>query len=217
MAKNPRMSFRPRGQVSGETNRAKHKTEGNSGSERFSIIYADPPWKFRSWSPYSTMADRDRKSGRLTPYPCLSTDQIGSLPIARLCAPDCVLFLWATYPMLPAALMVIRAWGFTYKTVAFTWAKLNPSGNGFATGMGYWTRSNPEICLLATRGHPRRTSRSVPNLVIARRREHSRKPDEVRERIVRLCGNVPRIELFAREATIGWRVWGNEVVSDVKL
>jgi site-specific DNA-methyltransferase (adenine-specific) len=128
-----------------------------------------------------------------------------------------VLFLWATYPMLPEAFKVIAAWGFTYKTTAFTWVKTNPSGRGFALGLGYWTRANPEICLLATKGAPKRRRMDVPNLIVSPRREHSRKPDEARDRIVALCGVVPRLELFARQRTIGWKVWGNEVSSDVPI
>jgi N6-adenosine-specific RNA methylase IME4 len=147
----------------------------------------------------------------------MPTSAICALPVAELAAPDALLFLWVTYPMLKEALAVIEAWGFTYKSVAFTWCKLNPSGKGYHFGLGYWTRGNPEICLLATKGHPRRQSRTVPNLVTSLRREHSRKPDEVRERIVALCGDLPRVELFAREKTPGWSAWGNEVDSDITL
>jgi len=119
--------------------------------------------------------------------------------------------------MLRDAFEVIQSWGFTYKTCAFTWAKLNRSGVGFHFGMGYWTRSNPELCLLATRGGPRRAGRGVPNLVVAARREHSRKPDEVRDRIVALCGDLPRAELFAREKVPNWQAWGNEVEPDFAM
>ncbi len=149
--------------------------------------------------------------------PCLTTPQISALPVRELAATDCVLFLWAIYPMLPDALVVINAWGFQYKTVAFTWCKQNPSGIGFHFGMGYWTRSNPEICLLATKGRPKRASRSVPNLVIARRADHSRKPAEVRDHIVALCGDQSRLELFARDKVAGWSAWGHDVDSDLTL
>src|SRR2546421_10225257 len=102
----------------------------------FQVIYADPPWLFKS---------RGSRSGRQVPYPCLSTTEIASLPIAELCAPNCVLFLWAIYPMLPDAFSVIRAWGFSFRTVAFTWVKSAGTGHRFHFGMGYWTRANPEI------------------------------------------------------------------------
>jgi N6-adenosine-specific RNA methylase IME4 len=120
------------------------------------------------------------------------------------------LFLWATDPLLPRALDVIEAWGFVYKTVAFTWVKTNRTGRGFFTGLGYWTRANPEICLLATRGNPRRVGRDVPRLLIAPRREHSRKPDEVYGRIERLVPG-PYLELFARARRPNWTAWGAEV------
>jgi len=147
----------------------------------------------------------------------MNTEAICSLRVTELAEPDCLLFLWATYPMLPQAFDVVRAWDFQFKTVAFTWVKRTRSDRGFHFGMGYWSRANPEICLLATRGHPRRRSACVPNLVISPIREHSRKPDEIRERIVSLCGDLPRAELFARENTPGWSVWGNEVVNDFTL
>lgn len=105
-----------------------------------------------------------------------------------------------------------QAWGYTYKTVAFTWVKQNKKTDGIFTGMGYYTRANAEYCLLGTRGKvlPRK-SRSVSSVVISHLQEHSRKPDEVRERIVELFGDVPRIELFARQQVEGWDCWGNEV------
>lgn len=107
--------------------------------------------------------------------------------------------------------------GFTYKTVAFVWLKLNKSGKGFFFGMGYWTRSNAEICLLAVKGKPKRVSRKVFQIIVSPLQEHSRKPDEARRRIVDLLGDLPRIELFAREKTAGWDVWGNEVENSIRL
>lgn len=188
----------------------------------FNVIYADPPWLYTKWSdgPQQAPPGKAKPAGqrvRPVPYPCMPTKDICALPVQQLADRDCVLFLWAIYPKLPDAFEVIRAWGFVYKTVAFTWTKLNPSGRGFAYGLGYWTRSNPELCLLATRGHPRRVSKAVPNLLVSPRREHSRKPDEVRERIVQLCGDLPRAELFARQKVPGWSAWGNEVASDFTL
>lgn len=153
----------------------------------------------------------------MPPYVCMGTEAIRALPVRDIAAQDCILFLWATYPMLPDALSVIEAWGFAYKTVAFTWVKANRSGKGFHFGLGYWTRANPEICLLATRGRPRRLSRAVPNLLVSPLREHSRKPDEARERIVALCGDLPKAELFARQKVPGWSAWGNEVACDFRF
>ena len=121
-----------------------------------------------------------------------------------------MLFMWATFPMLREALDVIEAWGFSYKTVAFNWVKQNRNGTGIFMGLGNWTRSNSEICLLATKGKPKRISGSVRSIVLSPLQQHSRKPAEIRDRIVELMGDLPRIELFAREAAPGWDVWGNE-------
>lgn len=170
---------------------------------KYGVIYADPPWHFRTYSAKGT------GRGAVSHYDCLDLDAIKALPVSQLAAPNCVLFLWAVDPMLPEAFETIRSWGFTYKTVAFYWVKQNAKSDGFFTGMGYWTRSNPEMCLLATRGKPKRKARDVRKLVIDRRREHSRKPDCVRDRIERLVDG-PYIELFARETAPGWASWGNQ-------
>ncbi len=169
----------------------------------FSVLYADPPWRL--------------KGGVKMPYPMMSTRDICALPVADVAASDCLLFLWAVPAHLPDALAVIHAWGFTYKTVAFTWVKRTPLGTGFLTGRGYWTHSNAEPCLLATRGQPQRVGTGVSSLIVSPRREHSRKPDELRERIVRIAGDVPRAELFARQRAPGWSAWGNEVDCDFPL
>jgi N6-adenosine-specific RNA methylase IME4 len=170
----------------------------------FSIIYADPPWTFQTWS------KRGKARSAESHYPCLTLPEIQALPIADIAADNCTLFLWATDPLLPQAIDLIQKWGFNYKTIGFNWVKLNKSSEGFFTGMGYWTRANAELCLLGTRGKPKRKSASVRRLVVAPRREHSRKPDVVADRIVDLMGDLPRIELFARTPRPGWEVWGNE-------
>ena len=141
----------------------------------------------------------------------MSISDICNLPINNIADDDCILFIWVIDPMLPEAMEVIKAWGFKYKTVAFTWVKQNKKSDGIYMGMGYWTRANNEICLLATKGNPKRISASVRQIILERVREHSKKPDCVRDRIVELCGNLPRIELFARQKAEGWDSWGNEV------
>lgn len=169
----------------------------------YGVIYADPPWSFATYS--------QKGKGRSAEayYDCMSLAEIKGFPVGRYAASDCVLFLWATNPMLPQALNVVEAWGFTYKTVAFTWAKRTPTNQNWHLGLGYWTRQNTENCLLATRGHPSRKSRSVRQLVVSPRREHSRKPDEVYSAIEDLCGG-PYLELFARYARSGWDAIGDE-------
>lgn len=184
-------------------------------NKKYQIIYADPPWKFKV---YSDKGHNDRYRG--CPYYVMEKEDICKLTVSDLSDINCVLFIWATYPNLLEAFNVIEKWGFTYKTVAFTWVKQNPKGIGFHFGLGYWTRANPEICLLATKGKPKRVDCNVANLIISPRQAHSKKPNEVRNRIVKLMGDLPRIELFARppkdrlfedESYKGWDVWGNEV------
>lgn len=145
----------------------------------------------------------------------MSIKEIKALPVSDLARKDCALFLWVTFPLLREAWEVMAEWGFAFKTVAFVWIKLNRKSNGFFWGMGYWTRANAEICLLATRGHPKRHARNVHQVIISHVEEHSKKPDEARRRIEALMDDVPRIELFARQSPHGWDVWGNKVESSV--
>ena len=147
----------------------------------------------------------------------MGIDELCALPVETLAAKDCLLFLWATFPMLPEALRLIQTWGFTFKTVAFVWLKRNKKSPTWFYGLGHWTRGNAEICLLGKRGHPKRYSRSVHQFIISPIEEHSKKPDITREKIIELAGDLPRAELFAREKTPGWDVWGNEVDSDFSL
>ena len=151
----------------------------------------------------------DRSRGAHQHYGLATLDQIKALPVAALAADDCVLFLWGTWPKLPQALEVISAWGFQYKTDAFVWIKEN-GGGGLHTGMGYYTRSNSEFCLLATKGSPTRLAKDVHQVVMAPVGKHSAKPEEVRRRIERLFVG-PYLELYGRESVSGWTVWGNEI------
>jgi site-specific DNA-methyltransferase (adenine-specific) len=130
---------------------------------------------------------------------------------------NCVLFLWVTFPFLSEGLEVIKAWGFNYITIAFNWIKRNKSDCGFFFGLGRWTRGNSEVCLLAKKGKPKRINCAIDQLVFSPLRGHSQKPDEIRDRIVTLLGDLPRIELFARQKTKGWDVFGNEIESSIKF
>lgn len=177
-------------------------------SKKYNIIYADPPWQYAR-SKVQGAAEKH--------YRTMSVDDICQLPIAEICCKDCILFMWATFPQLKEALQVIKAWGFNYKSVAFVWLKQNKSGIGWFYGLGFWTRGNAEICLLATRGHPKRKSAKVHQFIINPLRGHSQKPDEARDKIVELVGDLPRVELFAREKADGWDTWGNEVECDIVL
>lgn len=126
-------------------------------------------------------------------------------------------FLWATFPQLNEAFRVIDVWGFKYKTLAFLWLKQNRKADSWFYGMGFWTRSNAEVCLLAVKGHPKRQSAGIHQFVISRIEQHSKKPDEVRDKIVKLMGDLPRVELFARQKAPGWDAWGNEVDCDLVM
>ena len=144
-------------------------------------------------------------------YPTMSIDELCALPVAELAAKDSALFMWATFPQLPEALRLIRAWGFTYKSVAFVWLKKNKKADSWFYGLGFWTRANAEVCLLATKGHPKRQAADIHQFIISPIEAHSKKPDETRDKIVALMGDLPRVELFARQTSPGWDVWGNEV------
>ena len=173
---------------------------------KYKIIYADPPWTFKTYS--------NKGKGRSAEmhYSCMSKKDIQDLPINRIADKESALFVWVTYPCLLEGLELIEKWGFAYKTCGFSWVKLNRKSDTPFVGMGYYTRANNEICLLATKGKPlTRISKSVKQVVLSKIEEHSKKPAEVRDRIVDLFGDIPRIELFARQHAIGWDCWGNEV------
>lgn len=171
-------------------------------NKKYNIIYADPPWSYK---------DKKCNGNCESHYETMNLKDICNLPIKNIVDKDCVLFLWVTYPMLNEGLKLINEWGFKYKTIGFQWIKQNKSGKGFFFGLGRWTRGNSECCLIAVKGKPKRISNSVSQLVFSPLQEHSKKPDIVREKIVELIGNKPRIELFARQQVDGWDCWGNEV------
>ena len=186
---------------------------------RYGAILADPPWHFQSWTGARWNGDKHKKV--LTPakapdYATMTGDEIEALPVRDLAAPDCALFVWGIWVMLPQALSTIAAWGFTYKTCAFNWTKADIKQPDMFReqydgqwGLGYWVRQNTEFCLLTTRGAPKRLNATVQQAIIEKRREHSRKPDGIHERIERLVAG-PYVELFARQRRPGWDAWGNE-------
>jgi N6-adenosine-specific RNA methylase IME4 len=184
--------------------------------KHFGAILADPPWHFQSWAAGRNNGDPvpTYTPARTPDYETMREKEIAALPIGELAADDCALFLWTCWPVLEQSLRIIKAWGFIYKTCAFSWMKADPyrlfadDKTPFA-GLGYWTRANTEPCLLATRGRPKRLNADVRQGIIAKRREHSRKPDCVHERIERLVAG-PYLELFARRSRPGWTSWGNQ-------
>lgn len=171
---------------------------------KYNIIYADPPWSYKDKA-------LSGNRGACCKYSVMTIEEIKRLPVKKLATDNCVLFMWVTMPKLNECLEVIEAWGFKYKTSAFTWVKRCKKSDGLFWGMGRWTRANAEICLLATKGKPKRVSCAVHSIIDSHVREHSKKPDETRDKIVELCGDLPRIELFARQYAEGWDCWGNEV------
>jgi len=173
-------------------------------NKKYQIIYADPPW---SYNDKALAGNR----GAACKYPTQDKNWIASLPVSEIADKDCALFLWVTMPQLNICFDVIEKWGFVYKTCAFTWIKTNKKSESWFWGMGSWTRANAELCLLATKGSPKRINAGVHSVVATPIQRHSQKPDEVRQRIVKLMGDLPRIELFAREHPDGWAAWGNEV------
>ena len=172
-------------------------------SKKYNVIYADPPWSFKTFS------DKGKDRSPENHYGVMNLKDICNLPVNNIANDNSVLLMWVVDPLLDKAFEVINAWGFKYKTVGFTWAKTNKKSMGFFTGLGYWTRGNPEMCLLATKGKPKRISKSVPQLVVEQRREHSRKPDIMYNHIENLLEG-PYIELFARTQRPGWDSWGNQ-------
>lgn len=181
--------------------------------KKYKIIYADPPWEYSS--------DPNSKRGiwglAHQQYQTVSLDDLKKLPVKTISDDDCILFMWATFPNLQQGLDLVKAWGFEYKTVAFVWEKLSKTNNVEKKyGLGWYTRSNCEIVLLGRKGKFDRQSASVQQIVKSTIDEHSAKPDEVRKRILELCGDLPRIELFARTRIHGWDTWGNDEKLNLK-
>lgn len=173
-------------------------------NKKYNIIYADPPWYY----------DFGKSSSRFVgeKYDLMKQEDISILPIKNICADNCVLIIWATFPRIDYSLEIIKKWGFKYKTCLFVWIKKNKKQNTNFWGMGYYTRSNVEVCLIAVKGKPlERKSHSIHQIIESPVEEHSKKPDIVRDKIVELFGNIPKIELFARQQVRGWDYWGNEV------
>ena len=179
--------------------------------KKYSIIYADPPWQYKVYSKKGL--GRSAESH----YPTMELEDIQALPVGELADTDCILFMWTTIPLLKDCFSVMKAWGFEYKTVGFVWIKQNKKSDSLFWGMGHWTRANAEFCMLATKGRPKRKSAGVHQVIISHIEEHSKKPDIVRHKIIELVGDLPRVELFAREKADGWDAWGNEVDCDIEI
>ncbi len=181
--------------------------------KKYQIIYADPPWQYKVWS------KKGKGRSAESHYKTMNIEDIIDLKdfIDKISDRNCILFIWVTYPCLKEGLKVIEEWGFQYKTCGFTWIKRNKKTNSWFWGMGYWTRANSEMCLIGTKGKVKRISRKVHQIIDTPIEEHSKKPSIVRDRIIELVGDLPRIELFAREKVVGWDAWGDEIISDINI
>ena len=183
--------------------------------KKYSIIYADPPWSYRDKKP-AYKGPKVKAGGAWEHYDTMSIDDIKNMSVQSLADENCMLFLWCTFPNLKEGLGVMEAWGFDYRTLGFSWIKLNKNNGKPFFGIGYYTKSNCEVCLIGVKGKPIVESKTVSSVIIHKmldeaNRVHSRKPDTVRDKIVELCGDIPRIELFARQKSDGWDSWGNEI------
>lgn len=184
-------------------------TSGN----KYQIILADPPWEYKDKA-------KAGNRGAESKYPCMSKKDLMNLPVESITDENCALFMWVTWPHLETGLELIKKWGFSYKTIGFNWIKETKTGKRWFWGMGHYTRSNSEPCLLAFKGKLKREHADVHSVLgsyndsdvcITPIREHSRKPEEIHSRIERLFGDKKRIELFARETSNGWDCFGNEL------
>ena len=174
-------------------------------NKKYQIVYADPPWKYEKLNFY------EKKGVNKEVYPRMELEDIIKLPIKEIVEDNSILFLWTTTPFIKKALRVMEEWGFEYCTIVFVWVKTYDDGK-IITGMGRYTRNSIEMVLLGKRGvGVKRIGTNVNQTVFAPIENHSKKPDIIRKKIVELLGDVPRIELFARQKTEGWDVWGNQV------
>ena len=169
---------------------------------RYRAILCDPPWSFTLFS------SKGEEKSPQKHYGCMSQSELRALPVGQLAAPDCLMIMWATFPMIADALALMSAWGFTYKTGG-AWAKQSSTGKKWSFGTGYVLRSAAEPFLIGTIGRPQYKSKSVRNLIVAPVRDHSRKPDLIHDMVEKLVDG-PYLELFARTERPGWTVFGNE-------
>ena len=186
--------------------------------KKYQVIYADPPWEFSNKNTGGSMS-----SGALAKYPTMTIDELCKLPVPDIADDNCVLFMWWVAAQPKEAIRLAEAWGFTIKTMSgFNWVKLTKLGK-LDFGMGFWTRAGSELCMVAVKGKPKRADAGIRSVVLDGETEtvfdlnekHSKKPHSVRLRIEELMGDVPRIELFARQYHISRDVFGNEVKSDI--
>ena len=184
--------------------------------KKYNIIYADPAWDFKGGGIYQDSGRKDRSIS--SQYKLTKTNDMAKLPIKNITDKDAFLFMWCTDSHLKQGIELMEAWGFRYSTIAFIWVKQYASGS-LCSNVGRWTMKNCEIVLLGLKGTPLKykQAKNIKQLVVAERTRHSVKPNEVRNRIVQLCGDLPKVELFARQNVLGWDAWGNECENSITL
>ena len=178
---------------------------------KYSVLYADPPWDYNGHTQHTSGAFKEGMSA-IDHYNTMTLEELKQLNVKDKTEKDAVLFLWTSSPHLPQAIELMKAWGFEYKTIAFVWDKQK-------TNPGYYTLSQVEICLVGKRGKfpTPRGSRKERQFLSELRGRHSKKPDEIRNRITRMFPTQKKLEMFARQASDGWDVWGNQVETTVQL
>ena len=181
--------------------------------KKYQIIYADPPWHFENYV-------KEKKEGIVRPplpYFTLSNQEIIDLPIKEILDENAILFLWCVDSRIPILKELMESWGFKYKTVGFVWNKVTKNGLSVNANLGKYTRKSCEYCFIGTKGKCLAKKHTQNQYYPEPKRKHSQKPDAIRDMIINMCGDLPRIELFARNKTEGWDIWGNEIESDIKL
>ena len=177
--------------------------------KKYNIIYSDPAWNYENWGEGASRNVKEK-------YKTMSMEEIWKLPVKNIADENCILFIWVTFPNLQEGLDVIKAWGFTYKTLGFSWLKLNKKNGKLFFGIGHYTKSNCEVCLIGVKGKPKIIDDTISSAIISPRQEHSKKPNIIRDKIVQLCGDLPRIELFARQKIPKWDCWGDSPNLQIK-
>ncbi|MCK5609000.1 DNA methyltransferase [Candidatus Pacearchaeota archaeon] len=173
-------------------------------NKKYKIIYADPPWAYNESGSGNRVVN--------SKYKTLQIEEIEKIPVKDISDDNCILFLWVTFPRLKEGIRLIESWGFNYHSLGFNWIKTNKEKRiSFFWGMGYYTRQNSEVCLIGIKGKIKPKTNNIHSIVKSKVRNHSQKPDIIRELIIKICGDLPRIELFAREKIEGWDAFGNEV------
>ena len=178
-------------------------------NKKYQIILADPSWDYKN-KVFRKYRKNKFAGSAVWHYDTMTVNEIKNLPVKEIADKNCILFIWVTFPNLQEGLDVIKAWGFEYKTLGFSWVKTNKENGRLFFGIGHYTKSNCEVCLIGVKGKPQIINNTISSAIVRPRQEHSKKPNIIRDKIIKLCGDLPRIELFARQKIPNWDAWGND-------